>query len=116
MTDLAKLIEAVEEGSIDFNEFLPRDNFDMMRKAMPIDDWGVFVKAYEGSVDAAIALMAELLGDRWGFVIREGFAKVQHPKTWRKDIAIFDSITSRALLTATLKALEWDQLNGKLDI
>lgn len=103
MTDLAKLIDA-----LNFGELLS-DDLDMLREIIPIDDWSVFVKAYEGSMDAAIAFNDKLLGARWGFEVRKGFAKVLHLKSWEKDIPVFNSVTSRALLIVTLKAYEWEK-------
>lgn len=97
MTDLDKLIEAVEGGCAQ------NTHFDA------IDDSGQYasaIQAYHGSLDAARALYDELLGHDAGWVVSQHIAKVVMGELG--DDGVYESVIpgspARAFLLSTLKA------------
>lgn len=117
MTDLAKLIEAVEEGNlVDYN---PEFDSRLLVAFDDLTDRCALVElAFGGSIDAALDLMAELLGDRWILFNMHQYAK---QGSWRVILRKFRFLGSfddqwadnkspaRAILLATLKAYQWEQ-------
>ena len=110
MTDLTKLIERVEAGDIPskfdpvFERALYREGEDMVTRVY------VASQAYNGSVDAALALKAELVPE-WlveNISEFEGVWLVKLPYRYGGHL-IEDPSLARALLLAILKAYKWEQ-------
>lgn len=114
MTDLDRLIEAVEAGNATFNWCLAASP---SRKALP-KLWHAAMNAYLGSLDAAVALKNALLPE-WDFRLEthgdDACALVF--ETGRMDdfidewVIVPDRQLSIALLLATLKAYR-ERMNG----
>lgn len=97
MSDLDKLIEAVERGEADmdcFFAYLPRPQY------LRAND------AYRGSLDAAISLYDAILGHDGGWVVSQHIAKVVMGELGED--GVYESVIARnparALLLSTLKA------------
>jgi len=117
MTDLAKLIEAVDAGSLDFGPIIRTSDLEELQDVVGENCTHAFMLAYSGSVDAALALKAELLGDNlvveiheipaecWSVYICPNCGGSSGPPFYSED----SNFLGRALLLATLKAYQWEK-------
>lgn len=96
LTDLDKLIAAVEGGTA--------DDFGSVNLGLPIYR-GYAESAYNGSLDAAKALHEALLPGWIGYADTSGFCFMyEDEKEWNERSAIVPGNPARAWLIATLKA------------
>lgn len=108
---LRKLIEAVEAGTATGGPdamVVPRDMSELIEAITDgVDElWSAFVGAHDGSLDDALIFGKAML-PTWGWAIEQGEAAVWHPDTRgvSRDVSV-NSVISRALLLAILRALE----------
>jgi hypothetical protein len=117
MTDLDKLIAAVEAGTAtggDGAAFVPMAMSELIISVMKEEGdagelWSDFIEAHDGSLDAALRLHeALLLG--WGWAVEGKDACVWHPDTGgvSRDMVASDN-PARAWLLAILKAVRGER-------